>query len=160
VEEEEPHETHEKIRTFCPTLSGINPGGFYPRMRACKLNRMRCCTAPFLVNKDAIEHLSFLRYNQRMSTLKFWDRVKSAIKKKGLTQQTVAEACGLSPGTFKGWMAKGILPTVVDAYFIARFLGVTVEYLVTGTERKANKQIKKVRSLLSRADRELERCQG
>jgi transcriptional regulator with XRE-family HTH domain len=92
-----------------------------------------------------------------MSTLKFWDRVKRLSKEKGITRQSAAEACGFSPGTFKGWMAKGILPTVVDAYFIAQFLGVTMEYLVAGKEGRANKQIEKARSLLSRADKELEK---
>jgi transcriptional regulator with XRE-family HTH domain len=90
-----------------------------------------------------------------MNTNVFWKQVNLLIKKNGTTQKAVAGACGLSPGTFKGWMAKDIYPTIIDGYYIARFLGVTVEYLVTGQEGTAKAHIEKARSLLMGADKEL-----
>ena len=64
----------------------------------------------------------------------FWNRVKPLIKEKGLTQASFAEKCGISFGTFQGWIAKSVLPSVVDGYKIADALNTSVEYLVTGID--------------------------
>ena len=62
----------------------------------------------------------------------FWMRVKCLLKQKGITQAAAAKACGISFYTFRGWMSKGVIPVVSEAYILARYLGVSVEYLVSG----------------------------
>jgi len=64
----------------------------------------------------------------------FWGRVKPLIKKNGLTQASLAEKCGIPFGTFQGWIAKSVLPSVTDGCKIAKALNTTAEYLVTGEE--------------------------
>jgi transcriptional regulator with XRE-family HTH domain len=84
----------------------------------------------------------------------FWGRIKQLIKKKNATQAGIAEACGFSLQTFHGWMYKGVWPTVFDAYRIARVLGVSLEYLLTGKneeEKEIESRIENVRSLLEKA---------
>jgi len=65
----------------------------------------------------------------------FWKRVKVLIKEKEITQEVAAEACSRSLNTFRGWMSKGIIPPLEDAHELARFLGVSLEYLVSGREK-------------------------
>jgi len=62
----------------------------------------------------------------------FFDRVKIEIKRQNTTQDWVAGKCGISFSTFRGWISKKRLPNVDQAVAIAKALGVTVEYLVTG----------------------------
>jgi transcriptional regulator with XRE-family HTH domain len=62
----------------------------------------------------------------------FWNRVKILLKEKGVTQVAMAKACGFSPATFKGWMAKLVTPTVDSAFAIAQYLDVSLEYLISG----------------------------
>lgn len=64
----------------------------------------------------------------------FWSRVKPLIKNTGLTQISLAEQCGIPPKTLQGWIAKSVLPSVVDGYKIACTLNTSVEYLVTGID--------------------------
>ena len=70
----------------------------------------------------------------------FWERVKPLIKKNGLTQASLAEKCGISFGTFQGWIAKSVLPSVADGYKIAKALDTSVEYLVTGEDSNPYKE--------------------
>ena len=62
----------------------------------------------------------------------FWNRVKIRIKEKAVTQDAAARACGLSPVTFRGWMSKGMIPPLSCAYRLARYLGVSLDYLISG----------------------------
>ncbi|AEF82830.1 helix-turn-helix domain-containing protein [Leadbettera azotonutricia] len=84
----------------------------------------------------------------------FWSRVKQLIKKRNTTQARVAEACGFHLETFHGWIYKGVFPTVLGAYYIARVLGVSVEYLMAGKnkhEEEIESQLKNIRALLDKA---------
>ncbi|GHU66271.1 hypothetical protein FACS189447_06800 [Spirochaetia bacterium] len=84
----------------------------------------------------------------------FWGRVRQLIKKKNITQAKLAETCGLSLETFHGWMYKDVWPTVRDAYYLAKVLGVSLEYLMTGKEKHEEgieSKIKNIRSLLDKA---------
>jgi transcriptional regulator with XRE-family HTH domain len=95
-----------------------------------------------------------------MDVTDFWDRVKFLMRKKGLTETDVARACGLSRNTFTGWIYKGIWPTVIDGCYIARVLGVSVEYLAGGRKRRRStpaSQIDNVRLLLQRAEQKLDK---
>lgn len=55
-------------------------------------------------------------------------------KKQNTTQEWVSKNSDISYMTFKGWIAKDVLPRAEDAVKIAKALGVTVEYLVTGRD--------------------------
>ena len=84
-----------------------------------------------------------------------WERVKRLLKNNKLTQSMAAEACGVKLTTFQSWIRKDYYPTILSGYELARFLGVSVEYLVTGNEREGKKQIETVRSVLKELDEEL-----
>lgn len=64
----------------------------------------------------------------------FWIRVAQLSKEKHLQQSDLAELCGVSLATYRGWVYKGFYPNVKDAMAIAKRLGTTVDYLVTGKE--------------------------
>jgi transcriptional regulator with XRE-family HTH domain len=89
----------------------------------------------------------------------FWERIKRLIKKKNLNQPKLAEACGIPVRTLQGWIFRNVFPTVVDSYYIARALDVTVEYLVTGKTRQEQKlehRLKSVQTLLDQARAKLD----
>ena len=90
----------------------------------------------------------------------FWKQVKSISKKKKITQKMLAEACGTPLSTFKGWIRKNYFPTVIGGFAIAKVLGVSVEYLVTGKERATKKDVEKIRLLLHKAEEKLEKLPG
>ena len=66
-----------------------------------------------------------------------------------------AAACGVKLKTFRSWIRKDYYPTILSGYGLARLLGVTVEYLVTGKEGNAKDQIEAARSLLKETDKKL-----
>lgn len=85
-----------------------------------------------------------------MDAKTFWNNVKPLIKQRNKTQESLAAELNIPFGTFQGWIAKSILPDVISAYKIARALGVSVEYLVTGKETNpAAETLEKIKALLS-----------
>ncbi|AEF80586.1 helix-turn-helix domain-containing protein [Leadbettera azotonutricia] len=93
-----------------------------------------------------------------MDEKEFWGRVKQLIKKRNTTHEEVAKACGINYGTFRGWIYRSIYPTVIDGYVIARVLGVSVEYLITGSDKQSERcssKIGKACSLLQQAEKTL-----
>jgi len=88
----------------------------------------------------------------------FWKRVKTLLKEKNIVQAEAAKACGRSLFTFRGWMSKAINPPLYDALKIARFLGVSLEFLITGRATdKAAKVNMEVLVLLKKASSKLKR---
>ena len=87
----------------------------------------------------------------------FWEQVKRTIKDKGITQAAVAGACGVPLSTFKGWISKNYFPTVIGGYSIAKFLGVSLDYLITGEEKTSAKEIDSALVLLRQAEGRLEK---
>ncbi|MDR3170277.1 MAG: helix-turn-helix domain-containing protein [Treponema sp.] len=73
--------------------------------------------------------------------LLFWERVNKAIKINSVKQEWLAEKTGIKYQTLRSWVSKDILPRVDDAVKIAGELGVTVEYLVMGTNSGVSKEI-------------------
>lgn len=67
----------------------------------------------------------------------FVDRLYELIRSKNTKQVALAEYCGIAQNTISGWKRQGVLPRADIAVKIAEFLDVSVEYLVTGIERKA-----------------------
>jgi len=89
----------------------------------------------------------------------FWKRVKLLLKEKNITQVAAAKAVGRPLNTLRGWMSKGINPPLCDALKIARVLGVSLEYLISGhITDKAAKNKSEVLVLLKKASEKLERA--
>lgn len=57
-------------------------------------------------------------------------KIEKLIKDKGLTQETVEQSCGLSHGRISKWKDGVGEPTAKQAWRLAMFLGVAIEYLV------------------------------
>jgi transcriptional regulator with XRE-family HTH domain len=64
----------------------------------------------------------------------FWMRLKSEIRAKNTTQEWIAGQIGVPFGTFKKWMTRKTYPNVKEGLEIANLLGISIEYLVTGTD--------------------------
>ena len=64
----------------------------------------------------------------------FMDRVESILKEKRLTQKELAEDLGLRRPTLSDWKKNGAVPAADICLRIADYLGVSVEWLVTGKE--------------------------
>ena len=67
-----------------------------------------------------------------MDAKRFWERVFRSLD--GVKDSWLADKIGVSPSTLSTWKTKERLPGADQAVAIARALGVTVEYLVTGTD--------------------------
>ncbi|MDR1325608.1 MAG: helix-turn-helix domain-containing protein [Treponema sp.] len=64
----------------------------------------------------------------------FFERLESLIKEKKTSQKAVAEYVGLTGSSITLWKKEGTIPRADVALRIAEFLGVSVEYLITGAE--------------------------
>lgn len=63
----------------------------------------------------------------------FKERLRDEIEYRGLLVKEVSAAIGISNSTFLSYIdARGVLPNVETAVKIAKYLGVSVEYLVDG----------------------------
>ena len=69
----------------------------------------------------------------------FKERLREEIEYRGLLVKEVSTAVGISNSTFLSYIdARGVLPNVETAVKIAKYLGVTVEYLVEGDVNPGN----------------------
>ena len=69
----------------------------------------------------------------------FKERLREEIEYRGLLVKEVSAAVGISNSTFLSYIdARGVLPNVETAVKIAKYLGVTVEYLVEGDVNPGN----------------------
>lgn len=67
--------------------------------------------------------------------MSFKDRLREEIEYKGLMVKEIASQVGISNSTFLSYIdARAVLPNVETAVKIAQALGVSVEYLVTGSD--------------------------
>lgn len=64
----------------------------------------------------------------------FWQRVNVLIKKQNTTQNELSVSCGFNSRRIQNLSSGGRLPDADEAVKIAQALGITVEYLVTGTD--------------------------
>ena len=90
-----------------------------------------------------------------MAKENMWVRVNRLLKQNKVSQSMAAEVCGVKLRTFQGWIHKDYYPTVLGGYALARFLGVTVEYMVTGRDADAKRQTETARTMLKEADEKL-----
>jgi len=61
-------------------------------------------------------------------------RLKNEIKTKNTTQEWIAGKIGVPLSTFRKWMTRKTYPDIREGIEIAKLLGTSAEYLVTGTE--------------------------
>ena len=64
--------------------------------------------------------------------MEFIDRITALRKEKGVTEKQVLLDCGLSKNSFGNWK-KGIIPVAATQTILARYFGVSVDYLMGKT---------------------------
>jgi len=69
-----------------------------------------------------------------MNVRKFWKRVNEEINARKLSRKKFAESLNIPYNTFKSWLYYDRSVEVGTAYVIAKALGVSLEYLITGHE--------------------------
>ncbi|MGL4524726.1 MAG: helix-turn-helix domain-containing protein [Spirochaetia bacterium] len=75
-----------------------------------------------------------------------WQRINSLIKAQNKTQAGLSMNCGFTERRISSLSTANRLPDALEIVLIARALGTTVEYLVTGTESSPCEQ--KLKALL------------
>ena len=85
----------------------------------------------------------------------FWQRINQQLKKKNATQKDLAAFIGIPQRTIENWIYRGNFPLITEGYRMAKFLNVSIEYLVTGKERNDENKINTIRSLIAKADEKL-----
>ena len=64
----------------------------------------------------------------------FAERLKSEMKYHGMTQVNLAKKTGISFSSINGYLYEGKMPRADAAVAIAKVLGTSVEYLITGED--------------------------
>ena len=68
--------------------------------------------------------------------MSFRDRLREEIEDKGFLVKEMSSKVGISNSTFLSYIdARGVLPNIETGVKIAKILGVSAEYLVTGEEK-------------------------
>lgn len=71
----------------------------------------------------------------------FWKRVDEEIEYKGINRASLARKCNFSVTNIGQGIKLGSTPSAETAVKIARFLGVSIEYLVTGENKITSQSI-------------------
>lgn len=73
--------------------------------------------------------------------MSFRDRLREEIEDRGLLIKEISSKVGISNSTFLSYIdARGVLPNIETGVKIAKVLGVSVEYLVTGEDEVIDRQ--------------------
>ena len=67
-------------------------------------------------------------------------RIENLLSQKKVTAAEMCRACGLNKSTFYFWK-KGTSPNVEALVSVSKYLGVSLDYLVTGSEPDAVERI-------------------
>lgn len=67
----------------------------------------------------------------------FYTRMNKELKRQGKTQVELCKSCNMSVGSLRTRISQNNAPNIFDAYKIADFLNVSLEYLVSGHETQA-----------------------
>lgn len=65
----------------------------------------------------------------------FVERVLNELEYQGKTKSELADYCGLTRSAFSMWITRNSIPSADVALKVARFLNVSVEYLIDGVEK-------------------------
>lgn len=68
-------------------------------------------------------------------------RIFSELKRQGKTQKDLSEAIGISTSTINAWNKRDANPSADAIYPIAKFLGMSLEYLLIGEDTTVNNSI-------------------
>ena len=91
-----------------------------------------------------------------MSIISFWQRIRSLLKEKKLTQLEAAKACGVPYSTFRKWITQNVIPPLDVASSIARYLGISLDYLAFGKKEDFNLKISELLDSLHKTSEKLE----
>lgn len=69
-----------------------------------------------------------------ITMIEFWERFETQIKTLSLTKKEVAASAGINYGTFVNYATNNRIPKTEEAVRIAKAIGTSVEYLVSGDE--------------------------
>ncbi len=82
--------------------------------------------------------------------LEFWVNVNNELKRQNKTQIEMCEYCHFSLSSIRNRISLNSVPNVIDAFKIADFLHVSLEYLITGHETQAkNIDLEKMQDALN-----------
>ena len=86
------------------------------------------------------------------------ERIDKSLHSKALTRVQLAPQVGITPATISAWNTRGTIPAADVAIKIADFLGVSVEWLITGHDPEGltedDRKILDMYHLLDERDRE------
>ena len=68
------------------------------------------------------------------------DRIEILLTQKGLKRSDLVRATGINESTIRNWI-RGTQPQVEPIYTIAKFLNVSVEFLITGITPESEQQL-------------------
>ena len=85
-----------------------------------------------------------------MCVISFWQRIRSLMKERRVSQAQLAEACGMSYNTFRKWISNNTIPPLDVASGLSRYFGVSLDYLAFGKETDINAKIGKIIDLLKK----------
>ena len=74
----------------------------------------------------------------------FWERVNFLIKTNNTTQSAVSQTLGFNSRRIQNLSGANRLPDIIEGYKIAKELGTTVEYLVTGDNEVPKPDVSKI----------------
>lgn len=83
--------------------------------------------------------MNFFVENNYMAEIKGKDivfRIDSILKTRNEKRKAVADAVGISVQPFTSWTKRGSLPSADTIYYIAKYLDVSIEWLLTGEEKQ------------------------
>ncbi|NLC92650.1 MAG: helix-turn-helix transcriptional regulator [Treponema sp.] len=75
--------------------------------------------------------------------MNFWERVDDLLERKDKNKKALAKEAGFDPSNISKGIKNGNIPAADTALKIANILGVSVEFLVTGTEINENLNVSK-----------------
>ena len=84
------------------------------------------------------------------------DRIDTLLKEKNQKRQTLADYANISVQAFTNWSSRGNFPPSDIALKIAKFLNVSVEYLITGENTDYSEKIDKIKDALLGVIRDLD----
>ncbi|MBQ4014422.1 MAG: helix-turn-helix transcriptional regulator [Treponema sp.] len=82
----------------------------------------------------------------------FVDRIDDLLKQNKQTRKDLVKAVGISDNAIAQWKFRGNTPSADTAVDIAKYLGTTVEYLVTGSVDAENVKTAALQDKLARIE--------
>lgn len=81
------------------------------------------------------------------------DRIDSLLEARKEKRKALTDAIGISSSSLSTWAARGTLPSADVCYSIAQYFGVSMEYLITGTDTRYGVTSERIRVIVSDLER-------